>query len=236
MNIVDTGVRGYLKWLKADQPGIYKAVAAAIVQQAPRAFSDFEQSRAMGALMGSTSGAWHSGIDWSDRPASMYGWNNPAEIANPYGRVALGNLRGDTSGGWDAPYSFGRLGDDGTTTTFDQTDTFNPPASTDVSSVANTGQASADTTSIIGNIVSAFGQAYLAKQNADLLSQANQIQLQRAQVGLPPLDLSTLKLGVPQLQVGLNQQTLTGGGIALGVAALLGLAYLMKPSRSRARA
>ena len=51
-NITDTGIRGYLKWLQQDQPGIYARAAPIIAQQVPEAFSDREQSMAMGALMG----------------------------------------------------------------------------------------------------------------------------------------------------------------------------------------
>lgn len=50
--IQDTGVRGYLKWLQADQPQLYIAVAPIIAQRIPEAFSDHEQSLAQGALMG----------------------------------------------------------------------------------------------------------------------------------------------------------------------------------------
>lgn len=52
MNIQDTGVRGYLKWLKSDQPGLYATVAPIIAQRIPEAFSDREQSIAQAALMG----------------------------------------------------------------------------------------------------------------------------------------------------------------------------------------
>lgn len=51
-NIQDTGIRGYLKWLKQDQPGIYQLAAPRIAKHVPQAFSNHEQSQAMGALMG----------------------------------------------------------------------------------------------------------------------------------------------------------------------------------------
>lgn len=215
MNIQETGIRGYLKWLKHDQPAIYQIIAPHIVQQVPQAFSDFEQSRAMGSLMGTTSGGWHSGPDWSDRPSSEYRWWNPQVTANPYGNVPSG-LGGDTSGGFGSDFF-----------SFD-TDSYNPSASaTDVSSAANTGAAQSDVTSIIGGLVKAASQVYLAKQQVDLLGQVNQMQLQRAQLGIRPLEMDSLSLGVPQIQVGLNKQTMTGGGIALGIVAVLGILALM---------
>jgi len=51
-SITDTGIRGFLKWLQQDQPGIYARAAPIIAQQVPDAFSDREQSMTMGALMG----------------------------------------------------------------------------------------------------------------------------------------------------------------------------------------
>lgn len=50
--ITDTGVRGYLKWLKLTQPAIYVKVAPVLAAKVPEAFSDREQSNALGALLG----------------------------------------------------------------------------------------------------------------------------------------------------------------------------------------
>ncbi len=186
-NIQDTGVRGYLKWLQQDQPGIYAVIAPHIVQQAPEAFSDYEQSHAMGTLMG--------------------------------------------------------LGDDGLTTTFDTTDAFGNPTTTvsapDVAAAANSGSSSPSVTSIISGLVSAAGQIYLAKSQVDTLTQVNNIQLQRAQMGLPPLPTSSLSLGIPQVNVGLSSSTMTAGGATLAVVGGLGLLLflgLKSGNRGRARA
>lgn len=166
MNIQDTGIRGYLKWLQADQPGIYKLIAPHLAQQAPEAFSDFEQSRAMGSLMG----------------------------------------LGDSA---DSP---------------------------DVADAANSGAASPSITSLISNLVGAASQIFLAKSQVDTLNKVNQIQLQRAQMGLAPLSTSSLSLGIPQVNVGLSSGTLTGGGIALTVAAGLGVLWaLSRGGGKRAR-
>lgn len=173
MNIQDTGIRGYLKWLQRDQPGIYKAIAPQVAQYAPEAFSDYEQSQAMGSLMG--------------------------------------------------------LGD-GLTTFFG---TSSPDPSTDVASAANSGASSPSITSMISNLVGAVGQVFLAKTQVDTLKQVNNIQLQRAQQGLSPLDTSSLNLGVPQVNVGLSKGTLTGGGIALAVVGGLGLLFLLSSKRGR---
>jgi hypothetical protein len=154
MNITDTGLRGYLKWLKRDQPGLYQLIAPHLAQQVPEAFSDFEQSRAMGTLMG---------------------------------------LGEDTS------------------------------QAADVADAANSGASTPTVTSLISNLVGAASQIFLAKSQVDTLKEVNQIQLQRAQMGLSPLNTSSLSLGIPQVNVGLSQGTMTGGGIAIAVLGGLGL-------------
>lgn len=170
-NIQDTGIRGYLKWLQLDQPGIYAVIAPHIAQQAPEAFSDYEQSHAMGTLMG--------------------------------------------------------LGDDGLTTTFDSTDMFGNPTTTtnppDVANAANSGASSPSITSIISGLVGAAGQIFLAKSQVDTLKQVNDVQLQRAQMGLPPLNTSSLSMGIPQVNVGLGSSAMTATGGTLAVVGGLGL-------------
>jgi hypothetical protein len=182
MNIQDTGVRGYLKWLQQDQPGLYTLAAPIIAQEVPDAFSDHEQSMAMGGLMGF------------------------ADDSAPGVTTYFGDGSSSASAG------------------------------TDVASAANSGAASPSIASTISNIVSALGQAYLAKSQVDTLSQVNQIQLQRAAAGLSPLNTSTLSLGVPQVQLGLTQSTMTGGGIALAALVGLGLVFALSGHRGKAAA
>lgn len=182
MNIQETGIRGYLKWLQQDQPGIYQRIAPQLAQQVPEAFSDYEQSRAMGTLMG-----------LNDTGVSF-----------------------DTTG-W-------------------MTETPAQAAGLEVSSAANQGASSSGIVSTIANLVGAAGQIFLAKSQVDTLKQVNQIQLQRAQLGQPPLDMSTYRLGVPQVNFGLSSSAMTGGGIALAVVAGLGLMFALSGPRRRARA
>jgi hypothetical protein len=42
--IAQTGLKGFLLWLKQDQPGIYQATAAAIAKAAPKGFSNYNAS------------------------------------------------------------------------------------------------------------------------------------------------------------------------------------------------
>jgi hypothetical protein len=177
MNIQETGVRGYLKWLQRDQPGLYRLAAPVIAQRVPEAFSDREQSMAMGALMGFAD-------DTASGTTTFFG-----DSATPFDSASV------------------------------------EPAATDVADAANSGAASSGIVGTIKNIISGISQAYLAKSQVDTLNQVNQIQLQRAAAGLPPLNTSTLQLGVPQVNVGLSKGTLTGGGVALAVVAGLGLLW-----------
>ena len=194
-NITDTGIRGYLQWLKADQPQLYRVAAPIIAQQVPGAFSDREQSMGMGFLMRGL-GDDATGVDFLTTDLSS------SSLLTPTG--ASGGFVSDSQSG------------------------------TDVASAANSGASSPGIVSSIGNIVSALAQGYLAASQVQTLSQANQIQLQRAQAGLPPLNLSSLQLGVPTVNLGLSQSTLAGGGVALAVVAGLGLLFLMGGKKRRA--
>jgi len=187
MNIQDTGVRGYLRWLQHDQPQLYAVAAPIIAQRVPDAFSDREQSMGQGALMGFADDATGVTTYFGDGSTTF----------NPSGASASGG--------------------------------------TDVASAANSGASSPSIVGTISNIVSALAQGYLAKSQVDTLNQVNQIQLQRAQAGLAPLNTGSLQLGVPQVNLGLSTGTLTGGGIALVAIVGLGLLFAFG-GRRRARA
>lgn len=186
MQIDDTGIRGYLKWLKHDQPGLYALAAPKIAALLPQAFSDFEQSKALGYLCGDNTGA------------------------------AVGD----------------------TTYYGDIVDTFNPGVSSgttpDVAAVANVGTASPATSNTISNIIAGLGQAYLFKTQADTNTKINNIQIMRAQAGLPPLDISTLGLGVPQVNVGVAPGTLKAGGLGIASVLLAGGLFWALFGRGRA--
>jgi hypothetical protein len=74
--INDTGVRGFLKWLKVEQPGLYPRVAKEIAARAPGAFDDYHaggwriaglgQNDAMQALTFDTSLVSAPTVDISD--------------------------------------------------------------------------------------------------------------------------------------------------------------------------
>ena len=99
--------------------------------------------------------------------------------------------------------------------------------SSDVSDVANSGSSTPSITSLITGIVSGVSSLYLAKNQVDIQKQVTNIQLQRAQSGLPPLPISTSQLGVPQVAIGLSTSTqsmLMWGGLGLGALLLFSMA------------
>jgi len=122
----------------------------------------------------------------------------------------------------------GRMGDseDGITTiTFDPNSLDVGDSTTnalDVSDAANSGTGSSSLTSWLTGLVGAASQLYLTKSQLDTAQQVTNLQLQRAQQGLPPLNIDMTKLGVPSVAVGLSASTqslvtyaLVGGGLLL---------------------
>lgn len=197
-DINETGVRGYLTWLKKDQPNVYAAVAPVIAQRVPEAFSNYEQSLAQGALMG-------LGDDVTDTSAGT-----TTDFSDSGGFVDTGtvvvNPSSASSGATAAP-------------------------AVDVSQAANNGASSAGVVGLIGSIVNAFTQTKLAQTQAQTAAQINQQQLQRAQLGLAPLSVSSSSLGIPFISGTVAQQA-TSGTLLLVAAGVVG--YLLLSRKGRA--
>jgi hypothetical protein len=81
-NITATGMKGYLQWLRADQPGLFQIIAPQLPQLVPQAFSDYEQSQAMGYLMGFADDSDDSDDDALDVETDA-GDDLPTTIADP---------------------------------------------------------------------------------------------------------------------------------------------------------
>jgi hypothetical protein len=188
IEVTDTGIRGYLKWLQADQPQLYQYVAQQLPYLAPGAFSDGEQSRAMAGL----------GDDLTFQPSTTAdsGLTLAVPTLDP-NLVAMANQ-------------------------------------TDTASAANQGTSSPDITSTITSLITGATQGLLAVNQVDTLKQVNAIQLQRAQAGLPPLNTSSLNLGVPSVNLGLSSGTLQAGGIGLAVVAGLAVLFLLAGGSKKA--
>ena len=189
IEITDTGIRGYLKWLQADQPQLYLHVAQSLPYLAPGAFSDGEQSRAMAGL-------GDDSLTFSPSTTTDYGLTLAVPTIDP-------NLQAMAN-------------------------------QTDTASAANQGASSPDITSTITSLITGATQGLLAVNQVDTLKQVNAIQLQRAQAGLPPLNTSSLNLGVPSVNLGLSSGTLQAGGIGLAVVAGLAVLFLLAGGSKKA--
>lgn len=121
--------------------------------------------------------------------------------------------------------SFGGLGD--VTTDFTPTidlSTLTPQVP--VISDATTAPASGGFVDTLKNLVSTAGAALLTAQQLKTAQKVTDMQLQRAQQGLPPLNIDTASLGLPQVgvQVGVSKGTQTmllwGAGLLAAVLVL----------------
>lgn len=92
-----------------------------------------------------------------------------------------------------------------------------------LNSVASAQPASSDWASAISSALQVAGQAYLTKTQVDAMNSIAQVNIQRAQQGLPPLPSDPSLYGVPgpSVNVGLSAATtktlMIGGGLLLGV-------------------
>lgn len=77
----------------------------------------------------------------------------------------------------------------------------------DVSDAANSGSGSSSLTSWLTALVGGASQLYLTKSQLDTANKVTNLQLQRAQMGLPPLNIDMTKMGVPSVAVGLSSST-----------------------------
>ncbi|MGH2855476.1 MAG: hypothetical protein ACRDLF_14940 [Solirubrobacteraceae bacterium] len=108
----------------------------------------------------------------------------------------------------------------------------------DPASAASTAPTSSSLTSIFSGLASAVGSVFLTKQQLDTQNQLVQLQLQRAQAGLPPLNVSSL--GLPQLgptlNLGLSSTTQSALFWVLGIGGGVLLLSSVLGGRRRSRA
>ena len=111
-------------------------------------------------------------------------------------------------------------------------DIFDPPTQSSEQPV------SSSLASTIRDIAQVVGQVYLTKEQMQAQQQILNIQLQRAQQNLPPLDIDLARYGLPQPSIGLNltpqtQKLLLVIGGGLGLALLFGLIGGGRAARAR---
>lgn len=97
-----------------------------------------------------------------------------------------------------------------------------------VAAVATETPPSSSLVDTIKELATVAGQVYLTREQMQAQQQILNVQLQRAQQGLPPLNIDPTTYGLPQPSVGISldpstQKILIYGGIGLAVALMLGL-------------
>ncbi len=93
-------------------------------------------------------------------------------------------------------------------------------------------------TKTIAELAQIAGQVYLTKEQMQAQNKVLNLQLQRQQAGLPPLDINLSQYGLPQPTVGISldsstKKLLMYGGGALALALLFGLIGGGRAARSR---
>lgn len=178
--ITDTGMRGFLKWFKQNQPGIYQKIAPQLPALVPNMFSQYH------------AGGWKiaglSAIDARKKLASIYRgkfsdrstMGNLGQYANYAGTgvgSAYANYVGQAAGGSLAAAS--------------------AATPVDVATAANIGPTASNIASTVGSLINTASTAYLTVNAAQAQSNLVNTNLQRAQAGLPPLTTAISSLGVP---------------------------------------
>jgi len=207
--IGQTGMRGFLLWYKREQPAIYAQIAPKIAAQQPSVFSDYVQStaqrmRARAGVMSLSAragrfrglGQMYSSNDSLDPSQADEQWlATDPNIPDPNVINTFSNPTVDSS--------------------------VAPPIgpTIDTASAANTGGGtSTPTTSWIGSLIQGATQLFTTQQQLQTASAITNLQLQRAQAGLAPLNIGMNANGIPTfsgMAAGSSTLLLVGGGLLL---------------------
>jgi len=235
--ITDTGMRGFLKWFKQNQPEIYAKVAPKLAATVPAAFSQYH------------AGGWKiaglSAVDARKKLRALYrgrfaerapigdlgqyynflgtpqtgiasaanaGANFTSAVNNAYANYASYNAAA-TQPSYASYVSAAAAG-------APVSGSFAAPV--DVAMAANIGPTSSAIVGTVGSLVNLASSAYLTTQAAQAQSNLVNVQLQRAAAGLPPLTTTTSSLGIPMV----TGTSLFGGSsgmlfLLLGVGAII---------------
>lgn len=198
MSITATGVKGFLIWLRQNQPGIYQAVAPKLPALVPEAFTKINK-QALGKLRA----IYKSGMTRrSSQQLGDYGTyatcvlpeitvtapayeSYPSYQSSSPVTVSYSNL--------SAPVCVGPICPASPT-----------PASvdtgTDIANAANSGNAAVGTTNAIAAAVNSVAQVALSAAAYSQLANIVNSQLQNAQAGIAPKNVSTASLGIPTVK------------------------------------
>ena len=206
--ITATGMQGFLKWLQREQPVVYQQIAPQVQAQFPRVFSDYNQSMTQAIR----SRAANAGLARRYRMRgglSGLGQGDMTDtyMTNPNLTINVASLTGDGS---DAPII------DTSSPAFN----LQTPA-IDTADAANTSPGTATgTTNAIASMVAGITGLYTTVNQQQTANAITQLQLQRAQQGLSPLNIGMNANGIPTI-AGLSAGS--SSMLLIGVAAIAAL-------------
>lgn len=211
-NIQATGPRGYLQWLRADQPGLYARVLPVLMNEAPELWSDATQTTVMtnvGHAFGSL-GQDDSGADDSDDSDAE---SDADELAQAQTDLVTSDEAGTAAGG--------ALSDEeelGLAQSELQTEDQESAANT-----ANTTAMNPSTASTVSSVVNSVLNTATNQGLAAATGALSDSQLNNATAGLAPSAVGTGGIGqvFSTLTSGVSSTALLiGGGVVLLLVAL----------------
>ena len=205
--ITDTGMRGFLKWFKQNQPVIYANVAPKLAAAVPAAFSQYHAGGWKIAGLSTIDArkklnALYRGRYASRQSMGALGYTNYATTGSPdllgIPSIAPGSIAAQIA---NVPSPFSSYSNYASTPSY----TSSPPSSgvsafappVDVATAANSGPTSSSIASTVGSLINTASSAFLTVNAAQAQSNLVNTNLQRAQAGLPPLTTAISSLGVP---------------------------------------
>lgn len=222
--IKETGLRGFLLWLKQVQPGIYAKIAPQLPTAIPAGFADYH------------AGAW--------RVAGLSGEQAFAKLRQIYGSSNFGGRESQAMADYSLPEIVVTGNYTDATSTPDYSTGISPieagpismampsfsidsstASAVDTAAAANMGPTSSSILNAVNSLVGTAASAFMTTSQVNNMNKAVQTNLTRAQSGLAPLPLSMY--GIPTS----SSSSLTGAlGVSPGMmifGLLIGGAYLL---------
>jgi hypothetical protein len=205
--VTETGIQGFLKWLQRENPTAYQQIAPALPAVDPRMFSDYSQSRAQ-IVRG------RAGVASMAARAGRMGALGQAEYSTQIPTLSESDL---------TPINV---------SVDDSTLTVAIPTNVDTTDAANQGSGtSTASTDWISSAIHGITSLWLTKQQLQTSQAITNLQLQRAQSGLSPLNIGMGANGIPMI----SGSALGGGSTLLLLGGgLLVLFMLMRGGSRRA--
>lgn len=198
--VTETGIRGFLKWLQRENPQAYQQIAPALPAVDPRMFSDYNQSRAQivraraGAASMVARAASMGALGQAEYSSTLPEFSTQIQVLAP-SDLAPVNVATDES-----------------------TLSLAVPTNVDTTDAANQGSGtSTASTDWISSAIHGITSLWLTKTQLQTSQAITNLQLQRAQAGLAPLNIGLAANGIPTFSAmgGGSTMLLLGGGLLL---------------------